>query len=348
MRLRMQRGLRAAKVRARAVRMRLSMLTPTSRGILWAIGAGLAFQAANASMRGLSMAIDPMQAQFLRYLVGILPLLPLIVQAGGLHRLRPESMGGQFWRSGLHTLGLILWFTALPHMPLADMTAIGFTNPLFVMIGAAWLLKEPMNPARWIAVAVGFAGVLVIVGPGLAGTGGWYNLLMLASSPVFAASFLVTKVLTRRDSASVIVLWQTILITLMSLPLALAFWVWPTPAQWGLALIGGVAGTAGHYCLTRSFASADISATQSVKFVDLLWAALIGWIAFGDPLRPTTVIGGAVIVASIVLLERYERRHAAATPPAAPADAPPAPSVAAPSAPTPSATPSPTPPADRP
>jgi drug/metabolite transporter (DMT)-like permease len=314
----MQRGLRAAKVRARAARMQLSALTPTSRGILWALGAGLAFQAANASMRALSIAIDPMQAQFLRYLVGLLPLLPLVVRAGGLHRLRPESMKGQVWRSGLHTLGLVLWFTALPHMPLADMTAIGFTNPLFVLIGAAWLLKEPMNPARWIAVVVGFAGVLVIVGPGLAGTGGWYNLMMLASAPVFAASFLVTKVLTRRDSASVIVLWQTILITLMSLPLALVFWVWPTPAQWGLALIGGVAGTAGHYFLTRSFASADISATQSVKFVDLLWAALIGWLAFGDTLRPTTLVGGAVIVASIVLLERYERRRAATPSPSAP------------------------------
>jgi drug/metabolite transporter (DMT)-like permease len=129
---------------------------------------------------------------------------------------------------------------------------------------------------------------------------------------VFAASFLVTKVLTRRDSAAVIVLWQTLLITLMSVPLAIPVWVSPTAGQWGLSLIGGIAGTAGHYFLTRSFASADISATQSVKFVDLLWAALIGWLAFNDMLRPTTLLGGAVIVASIVLLERHERRAAAA------------------------------------
>jgi drug/metabolite transporter (DMT)-like permease len=312
MRIRMRRGLRGLRVRGRVWRMQLSALSPTTRGILWALCAGLSFQAANASMRALSLAIDPMQAQFLRYFVGILPLVPMIVLAGGLHRLWPESIKGQVWRSGLHTLGLILWFTALPHMPLADMTAISFTNPLFVLIGAAWLLKEPMNPARWVAVAVGFAGVLVIVGPGLAGTGGWYNLLMLASAPVFAASFLVTKVLTRRDSAAVIVLWQTLLITLMSVPLAIPVWVSPTPGQWGLSLIGGIAGTAGHYFLTRSFASADISATQSVKFVDLLWAALLGWLAFNDTLRPTTLLGGAVIVASIVGLERYERRAAAA------------------------------------
>jgi drug/metabolite transporter (DMT)-like permease len=312
MRIRMRRGLRGLRVQGRVWRMQLSALSPTTRGILWALCAGLSFQAANASMRALSLAIDPMQAQFLRYFVGILPLVPMVVLAGGLQRLWPESIKGQVWRSGLHTLGLILWFTALPHMPLADMTAISFTNPLFVLIGAAWLLKEPMNPARWMAVAVGFAGVLVIVGPGIAGTGGWYNLLMLASAPVFAASFLVTKVLTRRDSAAVIVLWQTLLITLMSVPLAIPVWVSPTPGQWGLSLIGGIAGTAGHYFLTRSFASADISATQSVKFVDLLWAALLGWLAFNDTLRPTTLLGGAVIVASIVGLERYERRAAAA------------------------------------
>ena len=118
--------------------------------------------------------------------------------------------------------------------------------------------------------------------------------------------------------AAVIVLWQTILIAMMSLPLALVFWVWPTPGQWGLALVGGVAGTLGHYCLTRSFASADISATQSVKFVDLLWAALLGWVAFGDTLRPTTLVGGAIIVAAIVLLERYERRRPAPTSPSPP------------------------------
>jgi len=297
--------LRALQVRGRALRRRASGLSPTTRGILWALAAGLVFQFANASMRALTLEMAPMQAQFLRYAVGLLPVLPMLWRVG-LSNLRPDSMKGQLWRSALHTGGLVLWFIALPHMPLADMTAISFTNPLFVLIGAAWLLREPMTPARWIAVAVGFAGVLVIVGPGMTGSGGWYNLIMLASAPVFAASFLLTKVLTRRDSAAVIVFWQTLLITLMSLPLAVPFWVAPTGTQWLLALIGGVAGTAGHYFLTRSFASADISATQSVKFVDLLWAALIGWLAFGDVLSPTTLVGGAIIVASIVALARYE------------------------------------------
>ncbi len=307
-RRRLQQRLRAARVRIRFWQLRAEAASPTSRGIAWALAAGLAFQIASASMRALSIAIDPLMAQFLRYFVGLLPLVPLVMRVG-IGGLRPESMSGHAWRSALHTLGLVLWFLALPHMPLADMTAIGFTTPLFVLIGAAWLLREPMSPARWIAVLVGFAGVIVIVGPGMAGTGGWWNLVMLASAPVFAASFLLTKVLTRRDSPTVIVFWQTVLVTVMSLPIALPFWVWPTAGQWGLALIGGICGTVGHYFLTRSFASADISATQSVKFVDLLWAALIGWLAFGDLLSPTTLLGGAIIIASIVALARYEGRN---------------------------------------
>ena len=303
-------GLRAAQTRIRQLRIALAGQSATTRGILWALAAGLSFQSANGALRVLTLGMDPMQAQCLRYAAGLLPLLPWVLTVGSLQRLRPESIKGQLWRSALHTLGLVLWFTALPHLHLADMTAIGFTNPLFVLIGAAWLLKEPMNPARWIAVGVGFAGVLVILGPGLSGGGGLYALLMLASSPVFAASFLVTKVLTRRDSAAVIVLWQTLLITLLSIPMAVLVWRAPTGWEWALAIFSGIAGTLGHWCLTRSFAAADISATQSVKFIDLIWASLIGWVAFGDLLRPTTLLGGAVIIASIVLLERHERRQA--------------------------------------
>lgn len=283
-------------------------LAPTTRGILWAVSAGLLFSIASASMRMLTLEINPMQAQFLRYLFGLLPLVPMVLRVG-VAGLRPDSMSGQVWRSALHTVGLMLWFIALPHMPLADMTAIGFTNPLFVLIGASLFLHEPMSRARWLAVSVGFAGVLVIVGPGLAGTGGWYNLAMLAAAPIFAASYLLTKVLTRRDSAAVIVFWQTLLVTLMSLPLALPFWKPMAASSWALAVLGGVFGTVGHYCLTRSFVSVDISATQSVKFVDLLWSALLGWLLFSDPLRPTTLMGGAVIVTAIALLARHEARH---------------------------------------
>ena len=156
------------------------------------------------------------------------------------------------------------------------------------MLGAVLLFGERMRWERWLAAAIGFAGVLIVVAPKLSGGGGLYTLVMLASAPVFAASFLITKALTRYERPEVIVVWQSITVTLLSLPLALWHWQKPSAAQWMLCLLCGLLGSTAHYCLTRSYATADISATQSVKFLDLVWASLIGWLWFGDvPSRST-------------------------------------------------------------
>jgi drug/metabolite transporter (DMT)-like permease len=252
--------------------------------------------------------MDPFEAQFLRYFCGLLVMLPLLWHQG-LAAYVPVDMKGQFWRGGVHTIGLMLWFVALPQIPLADMTAIGFTGPIFIMLGAAWFLGEPMRKDRWIAAAIGFAGVLVVVVPNLSGTGGWYNLVMLASSPVFAASFLITKHLTRTEKPGVIVMWQSITVTLFSLPLALMNWQAPTLWQWGGFMVAGVLGTIGHYSLTKAFSVADISATQSLRFLDLVWASLLGWLVFGDFPSQWTWLGAAVILVSTVWIARREGRR---------------------------------------
>jgi drug/metabolite transporter (DMT)-like permease len=208
----------------------------------------------------------------------------------------------------VHTFGLCLWFLAVPHISIADTTAIGFTGPIFIMIGAAWAFGERMRWERWVAALIGFAGVLIVVAPKQSGTGGGYSLLMLASSPVFAASFLITKALTRYERPAVIVLWQSITVTVFSLPLALLAWQAPTLLQWLGFLLCGVLGSSGHYCLTRAYVAADISATQSLKFLDLVWASLLGWLVFADTPSRSTLMGGAVIVASTLWIARREAR----------------------------------------
>jgi drug/metabolite transporter (DMT)-like permease len=227
----------------------------------------------------------------------------------GMARYRPQHIGGQFIRGGLHTLGLFLWFAALPKIPLADMTAIGFTTPLFIMLGAYLFLKEPMRWERWVATGLGFTGVMIVVGPQFAvhdGSAGWYHLIMLASAPLFAASFLVTKALTRYETTGTILVWQSITVSLLSLPLALMSWSWPSMWQWlGFLLCGGL-GSAGHYCLTQAFRSADISATQSIKFLELVWSALMGWVLFGDVPTVYAIIGGALISAATIWVARRE------------------------------------------
>jgi drug/metabolite transporter (DMT)-like permease len=293
---------------------RAARLSPTMRGLLWSAASGALFCLLNAVMRGLTLQLPPMQSQFLRYLFGLLVMLPLVAH-GGLRTYWPHQVGAQFTRGAVHTLGLVLWFLALPHLPLADTTAIGFTTPLFVMMGAYLFLREPMQWERWAATAIGFAGVLIVLGPQLSGSGGGWHLLMLASAPVFAASFLITKVLTRSESAGVIVFWQAIAVTLFSLPMAL--WVWQTPSAWQLAgfALCGLLGSAGHYCLTNSFRVADISSTQSVKFLDLVWSSALGLLMFADLPTQSTLIGGVVICSATLWAARRERRRALPPPP---------------------------------
>ncbi|MBK0391634.1 DMT family transporter [Ramlibacter algicola] len=293
--------------RAAVVQWRFSRLDGAVRALMWSGLSGFLFVVLNTVMRGLSITLGTHETQCLRYVMGLVVMLPLVARSG-LRSYWPKNVVGQFTRGGVHTLGLLLWFAAVPFITVADITAIGFTTPIFIMLGAVLVFKEPMRWQRWLAAAIGFGGVLLVVAPQLTGGGGYYTLVMLASSPVFAASFLMTKALTRYERPEVIVLWQSISVALLSLPFALTHWVWPSASQWLLYLLCGLLGSSAHYCLTRSYAAADISATQSVKFLDLVWAALVGWLAFGDTPPNSTLIGGVVICASTVWIARREAR----------------------------------------
>ena len=185
---------------AAVVQRRAERLDPAMRALLWSATSGLLFVVLNSLMRGLSMALDGFETQFLRYLMGLAVMLPFMARSG-FRAYIPHNLVGQFTRGGVHTIGLLIWFVALPRISLADTTAIGFTTPIFIMLGAVMVFKEPMRWERWLAAAIGFAGVLIVVGPKLSGTAGVYNLVMLASSPVYAASYLMTKALTRYERA---------------------------------------------------------------------------------------------------------------------------------------------------
>ena len=288
---------------------RIAGASDTTRAILWMLACGVLFILLNGLLRILAQQLDPFVTGFLRYSFGVVVMLPFIWRAG-LAAYRPHAVLGQLWRGAVHTGGLLLWFIAVPHVPLADMTALGFTTPLFIMLGAMVFLGERMVPARWIAALIGFAGVLVVVSPNLTGGGGPYSLIMLASAPLFAASFLITKALTKRDAPHVIVVWQSLTVALFSLPFALPNWAWPTPGQWGLFLLSGMLGTAGHLCLTRAFRLADMSIVQPIKFLELVWAAIMGFLVWGDIPGEATWIGGLIIFASTTWIARREARRA--------------------------------------
>ncbi|MDP3702120.1 MAG: DMT family transporter [Hylemonella sp.] len=289
-------------------RHRAGRLAPTVQGLLWSIAAGLCFVLLNTMTRYLTTQIPPLQSQFLRYLCGVIVLLPLVLRTG-MAAWMPQNIRGQFVRGFVHAAGLGIWFTAIPHISLSETTAMGFTTPIFIMLGAWLFLREPMHWERWLAAGIGFAGVLIVVGPNLSGQAGWWNLVMLSSAPMFAASFLISKALTRYESAGVIVLWQSITVTILSLPLALLNWQPVSAVQWAGYMLCGVLGSGAHYLLMRSYAVADISATQSVKFLDLVWAALMGWLVFADVPTSHSLIGGAIIAGSTLWIARREARR---------------------------------------
>jgi drug/metabolite transporter (DMT)-like permease len=282
---------------------------PVLRAMLWATAGGIILCLLNAVSRGLTHEMDPAQVMFLRYLAGFALMVPFALRAGRT-RWQTGDLPGHLLRGLIHTIALTMWFIALPTVSLADTTAIGFTTPIFLMLGAGLLLGETMMAARWIAAAIGFAGVLIVVGPSLGGSSGGAMLLLLASAPMFAATMLMSKRLARRDGPSVLVLWQAASITLLSAPLAVYQWQPVTLSQALLILLAGVLGNVGQYAVTRSFHRTDISAAQSVRFLDLLWASLFGWMFFSDVPGHTTLAGGAVILASSLWIARRESRAA--------------------------------------
>lgn len=284
--------------------------TPTVRGMLWMAAAGALFTLLNAIMKKVALEIDPWLVGFLRYLLGGMVMLAPALHLG-VRELWPKAPKLQLARGLFHFAGMMVWFAALPIVTLTELTAIGFSGPIFICIGAVLFLGERMTGARWVAILVGFAGVLLVVNP--FGSGGFSGiskgmLLMLASVPLFAASFLVAKALTRRERSDIMVLWQHLLVSLGLLPFALASWTTPSTSQWALLLACGFLGAGGHYCMTRSFRVADISAVQSVKFLELVWAAILGFFMFGTLPAGWTLAGGSVILVSTLWLARRESR----------------------------------------
>ena len=176
------------------------------------------------------------------------------------------------------------------------------------MLGAVLLLGERPIWERWVAAAIGFLGVMIVVAPRFQGGGGIYALMMLGSAPLFAGSFLITKALSRRDRPEVIVVWQSITVSLFSMPMAILHWTWPTLAQWALFMLCGLIGSTGHYLSNRALRATDVSATQSIKFLDLVWSALAGLWVFGDVPTATTAAGAAVIFVSTTWIARREAR----------------------------------------
>lgn len=276
------------------------------RGIFWMVMTGLLFVAVTGMVRHLGTDMNAIQAAFIRYLFGLLLLVPVLLRVGNFMR-EPRILGLHAVRGVFHGIGVMLWFFAMAHIPIAEVTALGFTSPIFITIGAALFLGERLHAHRVGAVLIGFGGALVVLQPGfqVINIG---SIAQLVAAPLFACSFLIAKRLTRTESSPAIVAYLSIFVTLTLLGPALAVWRAPTLIELGWLFAVAACATAGHYTLMQAFRAADLTVTQPIQFLQLVWATLLGLMVFGEQPEVWTWVGGGMIVASATYIAHREGR----------------------------------------
>lgn len=281
-------------------------------GILWMLGSGLSFVGVTGIVRALGTDIPAAQSAFIRFAWGVVFLLPTLI--GILRAGIPASVWRlHLGRGVLHIAAVIFWFYAMARIPVAEVTAIGYLNPVLLTLGTAVFLGEKLAARRMAAIGVALIGALIVLRPGLREvTDGHFS--QIAAATCFAGSYLFAKRLSQIVPAGQAVAVLSLVVTLGLAPLAWAVWVPVTWSQVGWLAVVAACATTGHYCMSRAFAVAPVAVTQPVVFLQLVWATLLGAIAFGEPVDPFVLLGGAVIVASVSYItwrEAMLRRRAA-------------------------------------
>jgi drug/metabolite transporter (DMT)-like permease len=285
-------------------------------GIGWMLVTTLLFACVTGIVRYLGSDIPAVEAAFIRYVIGLALVVPAFRP---LLRAWPRAaLAKVFVARGLvHGIAVMLWFYAMARIPIAEVTALGYTAPIFVTLGAAFFFGERLHVRRIMAVAIGFAGTMIILRPGFQEIS-LGQLAQLSAAPLFAASFLLAKSLTREVSASLIVAMLSLFCTLTLLPGAILQWRDPTLEEIAWLGLTAVFATTGHYTLTRAFAAAPLTVTQPIGFLQLVWAALMGIALFGEPVDPFVILGGGIVVAAVTYISHREAQAARRmrTPPA--------------------------------
>ena len=274
------------------------------RGCLWMVAGGLLFVAVTVLVRHLGTDMPAVQAAFIRYAIGLVLVLPLLWRMRW-RGIRPGSFKLYLYRGIVHGAGVMLWFFAMARIPLAEVTAIGFSTPVFTALGAILIFHEKVRLRRMLAILAGFIGTLVILRPGFqtieAG-----SLAQLIAAFCFAGSFLLAKRMTRSENSGDILVMLTIFCTLALLPGAIYYWREPTWAEVGWLALVAVFATTGHYALTRAIAYAPLTVTQPLSFLQLVWAIIFGYWLFGEVPDTWVIAGALMIVGAISYLTHRE------------------------------------------
>ena len=284
------------------------------RGALLMLGATASFALMGVFVKVLSARYSFLELMFFRNALSLPIVLAAGLRSGAL--LRTRRFGGHVVRALSGLLGMGCAFFALALLPLAEQTALNYTQPLFIILLAIPWLGERPGPARWAAVLIGFLGVLVIAAGQGAGGAGLSRDLVLGCAVGAAGGFfgalstMLVRQLSATEASTTIVLWQALLMAAMT-ALALPFvWITPSLGDLGLLVLVGLIGGIGQVLNTEAFASAQVSSLGPYTYTGLLWAALLGWAVWGEAPGIAMLAGSALIVGAglVVLRSEYRRK----------------------------------------
>ena len=280
---------------------------------VWMLGAVASFAAMAVAGRAIQVEMNTFELMLYRSFIGLAVVVAVLAaRPGGFATLRSKRPWLHVKRNLFHYTGQNLWFYAVMLVPLGQLAALEFTNPIWVALLAPFLLAEPLTRTRLLAAGLGFAGILVVAQPGNGAVGPGHAAALVAAV-LFALNTIYTRQIMGHDSVLCVLFWMTLSQGVMSLVLSLPGGI-PAPT-WEMApwlLLVGLTGVTAHYALTSALGHAPASIVAPMEYLRLPVMAVLGATLYGEPLHGAVFAGAALIIGGNLINLRAETRRAPA------------------------------------
>ncbi len=281
-------------------------IPPNITGIFFMLVSSVCAAGMHVAVKFVALDIHPFELFFLRQSIALVLLAPIFINIG-FAALKTERLGAHFMRGVFMTAGGMAWFWAISLVPLAKVTALNLSAVLFTVLGAIIFLKEASEWKRWAALIFGFAGVVVIVRPGYEVIS--FGVILVIVTRLFPmGARLLSKILSRTERTPTIVVYGALAMSVLSAIPAAIVWITPNLEQFGLIVLISIGGTLSQLAMVTAYKVGDIGAVEPFHFVRLIWAALFGFVIFGEIPEIWVWVGASMIILAVSYLAQGEAR----------------------------------------
>lgn len=282
--------------------------------LAWMLGAAASFSAMAVAGRELSVEMNTFELMLYRSIIGFVIVSALMARSrAGFAQIRTTKMPSHIKRNIFHYVGQNLWFYGVAVIPLSQLVALEFTNPIWVALLAPLMLGEALTRRRVLAAMVGFVGVLIVARPGIAPLE-WGHAAGLGAAVGFAMNTIFTKRIMAIDTVLCVLFWMTLMQGVASLLLSLPGGIpIPTAAGWPWIAVVGICGLTAHYSLTSALGAAPATVVAPLEFIRLPVIAFLGMVIYDEPIVIAVFLGAAVIITANFINLGGRRRQIAST-----------------------------------